>query len=141
MALYHSKNPAYRKALIRGVEFILWHLSTKKECDLQKFYYHGHSMVRELIMFSELGIGMQTRAVRTILKWLITLYDAEEGCFRYVGKPISKYSRKKDGIDSAVAKYRFYHVIENDWLTYHVTMIAANMMKHKKTKGDENKSK
>jgi hypothetical protein len=128
IALYYSKNPAHREALIRGAEFILWHLSTKKECDLQQFYYHGHSMVRELVMFSELGIGLRTKAVRTILKWLLTMYDAEEGCFRYTGKPISKYSKKEDGIDSRVAKYRFYHMIENDWLTYHMTSIAVNMM-------------
>ncbi len=134
MALYYSKNPAYRQALIRAVEFILWHLSTKKDCDLRRFYYHGHSMVRELVMFSELGIGLHTRAVRTILKWLMTMYDAEEGCFRYTGKPISKYSKKEDGIGSNVAKYRFYHTIENDWLTYHMTTIAANMMTRKRKK-------
>jgi len=126
--LYCSRNPAYKEALIRGAEFILWHLSTKKDCDLRQFYYHGHTTVRELVMFSELGIGLQRRAVRTILKWLMTMYDAEEGCFRYTGKPVSKYSKKEDGIDSAVAKYRFYHLIENDWLTYHMTKIAANMM-------------
>ena len=129
MALYCSKNPAYKEALIKGAEFILWHLSKKKECDLQQFYYHGHNMVRELVMFSELGMGMQKKAVRSILKWLMTMYDGEEGCFRYAGKPISKYSKKQDGIDARVAKYRFYHVIENDWLTYHMTRIAANMMK------------
>jgi hypothetical protein len=128
MALYCSRNPAYEEALIRGAEFILWHLSTKKDCDLRQFYYHGHSMVRELVMFSELGIGLQTRAVRTILKWLMTMYDAKEGCFRYTGKPVSKYSKRQDGIDSRVAKYRFYHMIEDDWLTYHMTRIAANMM-------------
>ena len=131
MALYHSRNPAFKEALARGVAFMLWHLSTKKDCDLQQFYYHGHNTVRELVMFSELGMGLHTRAFRTVLRWLMTLHDAQEGCFRYAGKPISKYSRKKDGIDSAVAKYRFYHVIENDWLTYHVTTIAANMAKHK----------
>ena len=128
MALYCSRNPAYKEALIRGIEFILWHLSTKKDCNLRQFYYHGHTTVRELVMFSELGIGLQRRAVRTILKWLMTMYDAEEGCFRYTGKPVSKYSKKEDGIDSAVAKYRFYHLIENNWLTYHMTKIAANMM-------------
>jgi len=127
MALYYSRNPAYREALMRGAEFILWHLSTKKDSDLRQFYYHGHSIVRELVMFSELGIGLQTRAVRTILKWLMTMYDVEEGCFRYTGKPISKYTKKEDGIDSRVAKYRFYHMIENDWLTYHITSIAANI--------------
>ena len=141
MALYCSRNPAYKESLIRGAEFILWHLSTKKECNLQQFYYHGHSMVRELVMFSEIGIGLRTKAVQTILKWLMTMYDAEEGCFRYAGKPVSKYSKKQDGIDSRVAKYRFYHMIENDWLTYHMTTIAANMMKHKKTKGNGKKPK
>ncbi len=56
------------------------------------------------------------------------MYDAEEGCYRYKGKPVSKYLKKEDGIDSAVAKYRFYHLIEDDWLTYLMTKIAANMM-------------
>jgi len=132
MALYCSRNPAYREALIRAVEFLLWHLSIKKDFDLRQFYYHGHSMVRELVMFSELGIGLQERAVRTILKWLMTLYDADEGCFRYAGKPISKYRKKQDGIDSAVAKYRFYHMIENDWLTYHMTRIGLNLIEYEK---------
>lgn len=128
MALYHSKNPAHREALIRGAEFMLWHLSTKEECDLRQFYYHGHSMVRELVMFSDLGIGMQTQAVQTILEWLMTMYDGEDDCLRYAGKPISKYTRKGDGIDARVAKYRFYHLIEDDWLTYHATRIATHMM-------------
>jgi hypothetical protein len=134
MALYCSKNPAYGDALIRGAEFLLWHLSTKKRCHLQQFFYHGHSFVRELVMFSELGIGMETRAVRTILEWLMTMYDAREGRFRYAGKPVSKYSNKQDGIDSTVAKYRFYHLIETDWLTYHMTRIAANVVKHKRAR-------
>lgn len=133
MALYYSNNPAFKEALIRGIKFLLWHLSTKKDCNLRQFYYHGHTTVRELIMFSELGIGLETRSVRTILKWLMTMYYAEEGCFKYTGKPVSKYSKKEDGINSAVAKYRFYHLIEDDWLTYHMTRIAANMMKHKNT--------
>lgn len=130
MALYCSKNPAFKNALLRGIKFILWHLSTKKDCNLRQFYYHGHSILRELVMFSDLGIGLQARAVRTILKWLMTMYDAQEGCFRYGGKPVSKYSKKEDGIDSAVAKYRFYHLIENDWLTYHMTRIAVYILKH-----------
>ncbi|MCP4258606.1 MAG: hypothetical protein GY774_14065, partial [Planctomycetes bacterium] len=118
MALYYSGNPAHREALIRAAEFILWHLSTKEQCNLQQFYYHGHSMVRELVMFSQLGIGLRTKAVKAILKWLMTMYDAREGCFRYAGKPVSKYRKKQDGIDATVAKYRFYHMIENDWLTF-----------------------
>jgi hypothetical protein len=128
MALYRSGNPAYREALILGAEFLLWHLSTKKDSDLRQFFYHGHNMVRELAMFSELGLGLRSRAVRTVLKWLMTMYDAEHGCFRYAGKPVSKYRNKTDGIDSRVAKYRLYHVIENDWFTFHMTKIAANML-------------
>ncbi|MHC4112244.1 MAG: prenyltransferase/squalene oxidase repeat-containing protein [Planctomycetota bacterium] len=134
MALYYSKNPAYKEALIGGIKFLLWHLSTKKDHNLRQFFYHGHSMVRELAMFSELGIGLETRAVRTILKWLMTMYDAEEDCFRYTGKPVSKYTKKEDGIDSIVAKYRFYHMIENDWLTYNMTLIAANIMTKRRKK-------
>ena len=135
MALYRSRNPAYQKALIQGVEFLLWHLSTKKDDLLRQFFYHGHNTVRELVMFSELGLGLQTRAVQTLLKWLLTMYDPQEGCFHYQGKPVSKYSNQEDGIDSRVAKYRFYHVIERDWLTYHMTTIATNMMKSRKPRG------
>lgn len=43
----------------------------------------------------------------------------------------------KGGIDSTVAKYRFYHLIENDWLAYHMTRTAANMAKHSITQGSE----
>jgi hypothetical protein len=131
MALYCSRDPAHKKALRRGLEFLVWHLSTKRASDLQQFFYHGHNTVRELVAFSELGVGLRTKAVKTILKWLRTMYDAREGCFRYAGKPVSQYSNKKDGIDSRVAKYRLYHVIETDWFTYHMTRIAANMINNK----------
>jgi hypothetical protein len=141
MALYCSNNPAHREALTRGAEFLLWHLSTKKPTDLQQFFYHGHSLVRELVMFSDLGLGLRSKAVRTILKWLQTMYDAEQGCFKYAGKPISRYTNKQDGIDSTVAKYRFYHLIETDWLTYHATRIAANMAKNKTPKAPRRKPK
>jgi len=77
--------------------------------------------VRELLAFSELGIGLRTRPVKTLLTWLKSLYDAKEGCFHYAGKAISRYSRREDGIDARVAKYRLYHLIEDDWLTYHLT--------------------
>lgn len=64
-------------------------------------------------MFSEFGIGLKHRA--------------DEGYFRYDGKPISQYSQWKDGMDARVAKYRLYHLIEDDWLTYHLTRIGANL--------------
>jgi hypothetical protein len=58
----------------------------------------------------------------------MTMYRADEGCFRYIGKPISKYSNREDGMDARVAKYRLYHLIEDDWLTYYMTRIGANLL-------------
>jgi len=82
-------------------------------------------------MLSEFGIGLQERAINTILEWLMTMYDADQGCFRYSGKPISKYSRRQDYMDSRVAKYRLYNLIEDDWLTYYVTRIAKNLIEQR----------
>jgi hypothetical protein len=59
---------------------------------------------------------------------VMTMYCPGEGCFKYTGKPMSKYSRRKDGMDSRVAKYRLYHLIEDDWLTYYATRIGANLI-------------
>ncbi len=128
MALYSSGKRAYREALIRGLEFLAWHLSTKEEHELKRFFYHGHSTVRELLMLTEFGVGLQKGAIRMILAWLMTMYDADQGCFRYVGKPISKHTRREDGMDSRVAKYRLYHLIEDDWFTLHMTRIGKNLI-------------
>jgi len=128
MAFYYSRNPAYQDSLVKGLEFLVRHLSKKGDHEIQRFFYHGHSTVRELLMLSEYGIGLQDKAVNTILEWLMTMYDAEQGCFRYNGKPVSKYSRRRDYMDSRVAKYRLYHLIEDDWLTYHATRIAKNLI-------------
>ena len=128
-ALYYSNNPAYRDALVGGLEFLVWHLSIKKDHQLQRFFYHGHSTVHELVMLTEYGIGLQEKAVNTILQWLMTMYNADRGCFQYTGKPISQYSwRKGDYMSPPVAKYRLYHLIEDDWLTYYATRIARNLM-------------
>ena len=127
MALYHSGNPAYRGALVKGLEFLAWHLSTKEDVDFGKFFYHGHSLLRELLVFSEFGIGLDSIAIHTIIEWLSSMYSPQEGCFRYPGKPISQYSHHLDGMDHRVAKYRLYHLIENDWLTYHLTRVGLNL--------------
>ena len=78
-------------------------------------------------MLSENGIGMDSKAIKTILNWLMSMYNEKEGYFMYSGKPVSKYSRRKDGMDSRVAKYRLFHLIETDWLTYYVTKIAQRL--------------
>ena len=126
-ALYLSQDAAHRGALIRALEFLAWHLSTKQPDDLRRFFYHGHSLVHELLMFSELGVGMHTTAVQTIIEWLKEMYCAEEGCFQYKGKAIGEYSRRADEMTSRVAKYRLHHLIETDWLTYYATRIGKDL--------------
>ena len=83
-------------------------------------------------MFSELNIGLDSKAVRAILEWLMTMYHPDESCFKYSGKSISKYSFKADYMDSRVAKYRLFHLIEDDWLTYFITRIMLNILRQKK---------
>jgi hypothetical protein len=113
--------------LIKALDFLVWHLSTKQAGEIQRFFYHGHSTIHELLMFTELNVGLAEKPVQALLEWLMTMYHAEEGCFRYSGISISKYSRRKDGMDSRVAKYRLYHLIEDDWLTYYATRIGVNL--------------
>jgi hypothetical protein len=126
-ALYYSDQAAYKDALIKGLEFLARHMSTKTPEELRRFFYHGHSLVHELLMFSEFRVGLQEPAVQTILEWLMGMYHENEGCFRYTGKPISQYSQHRDGLDARVAKYRLHHLIEDDWLTYYMTRIGMNL--------------
>ena len=125
-ALYASKNENCYQYVKGGLNFLLNHLSQKDESEIKKFFYHGHSIIHELLMFSEFGIGMTTKPVKVLLEWLLEMYNEKEGCFVYNGKSTSTYSRRKDGIDSRVAKYRLFHIIEKDWLTYYLTRIASN---------------
>ena len=129
LALYSAGNEEYRKPLIKALEFLVRHLSTKQAGEIQRFFFHGHSIIHELLMFTELKVGLEERPVRSLLDWIMTMYHADEGCFKYNGKSISRYSRREDGMDSRVAKYRLYHLIEDDWLTYYLTRIGSNLNK------------
>jgi hypothetical protein len=129
LALYCAKNEEYGNPLIKALEFLVWHLSTKQPEEIQRFFYHGHSIIHELLMFTELKVGLEEKPVQVLLEWLMTMYQDDEGCFKYTGKSISQYSRRKDGMDSRVAKYRLYHLIEDDWLTFYGTRIGANLNK------------
>ena len=92
-ALYHSQRAEYQDPLCKALKFLVWHLSLKEDYEIRRWFYHGHSTVHELLMFSELNIGFKEKAVQTILEWLMTMYRPAENCFRYTGKPITKYSR------------------------------------------------
>ncbi len=76
--------------------------------------------------FSEAGVESTQRSVKAILDWLEGMYLPEEAHFRYVGKPVSRMSVREDGASSVVMKYRLFHLIEDDWLTYYMTRIASN---------------
>jgi hypothetical protein len=86
-------------------------------------------------MFAETGVGLDTPAVQALLEWLLSMYNEKKGVFKYDGKPISKYSAKTDGVSPRVMKYRAYHLLENDWLTYYGTRIGKALLTQKETTG------
>ena len=55
---------------------------------------------------------------------LMSMYDAEQGCFRYSGR-----KSKATDLGAAGTKYWLFQRIEEDWLTYRMTRIAANLAK------------
>ncbi len=56
------------------------------------------------------------------------MYDPGNGHFTYRGKPISKHTWKEDKLTPHRLKFRTYHLIEDDWLTYYMTRIARNLL-------------
>ena len=122
VAVYQRGGPEYEPILVKALAFLIWHLSLKDERKLWKLRFRGHDILKEMLMFSHLGVGLTKRPVEAILGWLVSMYDAERGCFHYAG-------RKSAATDlgSAAAKYWLFQRIEDDWLTYHVTRIAVNL--------------
>ncbi len=129
-ALYSSGLSIYKKQLKKALEFLLDHLSTKKDSEFQRFFYHGHSLIHELLMFTEFKVGLDTRTIKSALKWLLAMYQLNKFCFKYNGKPITRYNFKEDYMDSRVAKYRLFQLIEDDWLTYYATRIFKNLLEN-----------
>jgi hypothetical protein len=125
-SLFYSGDPSDEEAYRSGLDFLIWHLDRKPEHEIRRFFWHGHDTVRELLMFSEAGVEPTQRSVKAILDWLDGMYLPEEAHFRYVGKPVSRMSVREDGASTVVMKYRLFHLIEDDWLTYYVTRIASN---------------
>jgi len=128
-ALFYSGIPEYRRYAEESLRFILWHMDQKKPKDLQRFFWHGHEPLKELLMFSELGFDPEQRPIQGLLKWLEEMYNPDEAQFSYKGKPYSKMTKGKDGANSRVMKYRMYHQAEDDWLTYYATRIFHNFLK------------
>lgn len=126
VALFHSGEASDKKASVKGLNFLLWHLDQKPEHEIRRFFWHGHDTVRELLMFSKVGVSPEQRSVKVLLDWLEEMYLPERFHFRYMGKPISKMNRREDGATPRVIKYRLFHLIEDDWLTYYLTRIESN---------------
>ncbi len=127
-ALYYSREPRHKESLMKGTSFLLWHLGQKKEEEIRRFFWHGHETLHELLMFSETNIDPAQCPVHLLLDWLEEMYNPEIACFRYRGKPVSKMKRRQDGATPQVMKYRLYHLIEDDWLTYYMTKIESNFL-------------
>jgi hypothetical protein len=128
LALFSLNDARYRGNLERALEFLIRNLSIKSDDEIRRFFYHGHSTVHEMLMFSELKTELDSRPFQVLLQWFKSLYLPETGSFHYSGKPVSQYSLREDGMDARVAKYRLYHLIEDDWLTYYLTRIFLNLI-------------
>jgi hypothetical protein len=125
-ALSYGQDQKYEPGLRRALRFLLWHLSTKKPCEICQFYFHGHHILRELQMFARTNEGMDSRPVGAICKWLMTLYHPEDGAFRVAGRPIPSNARCLTGVSSQVLRYNFYHLTEEDWLTLRIVQVAMS---------------
>ncbi len=125
-ALFYSGVPMYRRYVEESLGFILWHMDQKKPKDLQRFFWHGHEPLKELLMFSELGFDPEQRSIQVLLGWLEEMYNPGEAYFRYKGRPYSKMTNRVDGSNARVMKYRMYHQAEDDWLTYYATRTLKN---------------
>ena len=74
-------------------------------------------------MLAENGFSRVEPAIENLLSWLETMYNEKTGSYRYKGKPISRMTLREDGGDSRVMKYRLFHLVEEEWLTYWMTRI------------------
>ena len=126
-ALFNADIP-YRQVARSGLDFLLWHLDRKTPDQITQFFWHGHEPVKELLMLSEMGYDPGQKSIQLLLDWLEGMRDPTTGSYLYKGKSVSKMSRREDGGDPRVMRYRLYHLIEADWLTYWATRIISNFM-------------
>jgi len=124
MALYLLEGMKHEASLRKALEFLVWHLSLKDPHKICRFRFRGHEMLNEMLMLSDLGIGLDKQPVQAVLNWLMSMYDEERGCFHFSG-------RRSEATDRGpqAAKYLLYQCIEDDWLTYRALRIAINLRK------------
>ncbi|MBM3292060.1 hypothetical protein FJY84_05225 [Candidatus Bathyarchaeota archaeon] len=128
-ALYYSDLPEYREAFKQALKFQLWHLEQKPENDVRRVFYHGHEPIQEMIMLSDLKIGLQSPQFNNLLNWLEKMYDPEKSHFKYSVLKHEKFTKKPDRVSQEVMKYRSFHQTEDDWITYHIMRIETNLRK------------
>jgi hypothetical protein len=121
-ALYQRDDLAYEPALRKALAFLVWHLSLKDMRGLQKIVFRGHHFLSEMLMFAETGVGLEEPSVQAVLKWLMSLYNPDLGCYHFLG-------RKSEATDLGPAgtRYWLFQHIEDDWLTYRMTRIATKL--------------
>ena len=145
-ALDAARREADTLSFIAASKFLYTHLAKQNPDQLRTWVYHGHNLVRELEIFCDTGIDMESSTIQTILDWLRGYYRSDEGVFRAQEKPIPDYPRQVSKISQdletergaeywplvakvshQVLRYSLYHLVEDDWLTYRLTNLAARL--------------
>ena len=129
-ALYHSNLSKYKEELIHALNFQLWHLEQKNEIEIRKTFFHGHEPIDELKMLTDLHLGLESNQIKNLIQWLKEMYEPELNHFRFKNQKKFKPVKRADKVSKQVMKYRNFHLIEDDWLTYHILKIETNLRKH-----------
>jgi hypothetical protein len=128
VALYQSGHREYEPALRKAFSFLIGHLTLKDPHEMCRFIFRGHNLLQEMLMFSDLGVGLDTQPVQKYLEWLLSLYNPQRGCFHYSGS-----MQDATDLDPGGAKYGLFQLIDDEWLTYRITRIAANLLRSNST--------
>jgi hypothetical protein len=72
-----------------------------------------------LPILGDMGFDIQDERVKRACEYALSFQ-----------KPKGMFSRRGEGVSPKVARYQLYHLIEDDWLTYYMTRIAANVLEY-----------
>ena len=109
--------------------------------------YHGHNLVRELELYCDAGLPMDTPVVMTALAWLTTFYLPDEGRFRATLRTGTDFARlvfdivqdferawgtdywkQTAKVSLPVLRHSLLLLAEDDWLTFRLTRLATRMV-------------